>query len=211
MTALSALITRARIPLRDSAGVFVTDPDLIAIFNEAQNDLANRLQITKTSATGTTSGNTIALPADLVEPTSLLLGTEDEVLWVDDDTYDAWVESANNPGYFLARVFGSNVEIYPTPDTGTAYALRYVSSPTDFTATTDTVTLPEELQTKMVQYAQSEALFKEGELQKADRKKAEYENGLPENPLGRKRIMPGNLVIGFAFNDFDTDPGSMHL
>lgn len=211
MTTMTQLRTRVRAVVRDDSGVFVTDANILAWLNEAQNDLANRLQVTKVSTTGTTSGNTIALPAALVEPTSLRLGTEDEVVWVDDETWNPWYDSGDDPGYYLARVFGSNVEIYPTPDTGTAYALRYIGVPTDLSADADVVSLPQELQTKMVQYAQAEALFKEGELAKADRKKQDYEIGLPPAPLGRKRVQPGNIIIGFEPNSFDSDLEAQHL
>lgn len=125
---LDQIIARTRTVLRDSAGLLITDANIVDWSNEAQLDLQARIKILTASTTGTTSGNTIALPYNLLEATSLRIGTTD-YRFVDEDTWWSWSDAGLTPNEPIARVFADAIELYPTPATGSTYSLRFFRKP----------------------------------------------------------------------------------
>ncbi len=186
------MITRVTAPLRDPNNSFVTTGMITDWLNDAQIDLASRLRIMRNTATGVSAGNTIALPADFIEALDLELddGSTDQV---PDDYYESWERSdAEYPIRSVWRIKGSTIEIYPTPEAGTAYVLSYVSLPTNLEeGVQETSDLPVELHPRMVKYALAQAKWLMNEEGMGDRAMAEYENGLPAHPLGRPRNFAG--------------------
>lgn len=123
--------------------------------------------------------------------------------FVDDDLWWAYSDDAADPEVTLGRVFNETIELYPTPEVGTAYKIRYVKKPTALSAGGDAPAIPEELHKKLVFYATSRGKLKEGQEGMSDRYMAMYEEGLA--PLNsRSRVVPGPLTITMERGPFDT-------
>lgn len=189
--------------VRDTARTFVTEEDVDKWLREAMTDLSSRLRLVQNYVEDTTDGtNQIALPSDYMDLIWLQVpgsGTNDDyVTWVDENTWNAYSEQGADSAT-IGRVFNGNIEVYPTPDTGTAYTLRYwatnSNSLTGFSGS---------LQIRMVNYAVYRAKLKEGEPAIAREYLDEYERGLPPpNNLGSNApILPDRISI--EAGPFDT-------
>lgn len=200
---LSTFQTRVTSAIRDSSNNIVTTTDLTAYGNEAKSDLAHRLGVLSKTLTGTTSGNTIALPADTVRPLSLRLSDEDDVdLSLDDESFFNAYDAGSTLQSTIGRIHAGSIELYPTPTTGTAYSLRYVYEPTDMSASGDVSGLPAELDNKILNYMKAQASYKLGDATMGDRYMAMYEDGLPAHPLGRTKTKP-SLTIRVDASPFE--------
>lgn len=208
MADLTELRSRVRALLEDSAGNYIVDGEIDDWLNEAYLDISARERLLHAETSGTTSGNSIALPSTFVSVISLRLGTTD-VHFVDDDLWWAYSDEAADPDTTLGRVFNETIELYPTPTTGTAYKIRYVKKPTALSAGADVPAIPEELHKKLVFYATSRGKLKEGQEGMSDRYLAMYEEGL--SPLNsRSRVVPGPFNITMQAGPFDTSE-SAHI
>lgn len=189
--------------LRDEDKQFITDEDVEAWINQAQRDISHRLNLNMTEATGTVGADgVIAVPDALVEIKILRLG-EDDVIFVDDEEFYDNKDALTDPWPSIARVFGSNIEIYPTPSEDQTFTLRYQSYPADLTAGSSESELPEELQDRMVYFAIAQGFYKEREADMGDRFMQMYERGLPGSTLGRGRLQPGPMRIRYEAGPFD--------
>ena len=212
MALLSDLRARVRSIVRDADSVFITDPDIDAWLNEAQTDLAARLDINQTELTGVTAGSSLlALPTgtEVVRVTSFRL-EDDDVEFVDADTFHAWFDSGAIPPHSIAIIFAGSVQTYPTPASDTAYVLRYSSVPVTMTSAT-TVSLPVYLHARMIRYAEAQAYYKLNELGAGDRALAQYEDGLPGAPLGADKLTPRPFTLQFEPGPFDLDSEARHF
>jgi len=202
--------------IRDD-GTFVTPDDIEAWVNEAQMDLAARLGLSQKTVTGTTTGNTIALPPtpatqdQTLHVTSLRLGTEDDVEFTDDEVWNSWSDEGDEPEHTLARVWAGNIELYPTPDTGTAYELRYESLPPPVVDDDASSTLPHHLHPRLLFYARAMAFLKRNDQANSDRFLGMYLDGLPSPELGANKLIPGPLTITLEPGPFDVDPNARHI
>lgn len=203
---LTQATARVRSLTRDSAGTLISDTDITGWLNEAQEDLANRLMIVTTSATGTTSGNTISSDQTrLIKVRSLRLGDEtdkDDVQFVDDDVFFSWMDSGDDPGFTIAIMSGGSVVLYPTPETDTAWTMYFYQRPADLSAGGDTSSLPSEFHQKMVYYAIARAKYKEADPNMGDRYMSMYEQGLPGMTLS-DRHNPGPITLYPQQGPFD--------
>jgi hypothetical protein len=126
---LDQIIAGTWAEVRDPTGAFVTNTDVVRYANEAQVDLVARLHLLDAEHDGTTDGtNLIPLPPDYIEARSLRIGTED-FSFVDDDTWWSLSDLGASAPPFVFRVFGSSLELYPTPANATAYKVRYWRKP----------------------------------------------------------------------------------
>lgn len=209
---LAQIRSRVRSVVRDTAGAFITDAEITEWTNEAQLDLVARMELLQKQAAGVTAGNTIALPADLLDVISLRLGTADgNVAFVDTDTWFDFSDAGATPPKTLGRPFGNNLELYPTPTTGTAYSLRYVVKPAPLVNDSDTPEIPEELHVRLVNYDRAHAKIKAAELQEGNTYMALYEAGLPSSPRGKRRQFPGPLSLAPVPGVIDEDPEARHI
>lgn len=194
--------------LQDTSRAFIAEEDVQSWLNEAQLDAATRLRLLRGEKTGTTTASTIPLsivaPDVLTEIQTLHIGGY-EVLFVSDDEFDDYRDNGATPSVTIGRIFDGNIELYPAPTTGTAYVLRYVREPAAMVEHSDTSELPSQHHRKLVAFAASEALYQDGNFTLADRKKAEYERGLPDPPTGLIRLQPGPFSLSFAGGPFDTE------
>ena len=213
MTTAQSLIDRARSYGRDDGGGFIDDVDYLNWLNEAALDLGSRLQLFEQETSTTTTTNTLSLPTtpELVEITSLLLGTDDYVRWVSSEEWDANSDAAVTPTNTLARIFDEHIELYPTPTAGTAVTLRYKMLPTRLVNGEDTVALPSHLERKMVEFACSRARFKDGDFDGGNNWNIIYEQGLPAVSNAREKFFTQDLQLQRAQNRFDADPLARHL
>ena len=213
MTTAQALIDRARSYGRDDGGGFIDDTDYITWLNEAALDLGARLQLFEQETSTTTSGNSLSLPTspELVEMTSLLLGTTNYVRFVSSEEWDANTNGSTTPTNTLARIFDEHIEFYPTPTTGTAAKLRYKMLPTRLVNGEDLVALPSHLERKMVEYAASRARYKDGDFDGGNNWNILYEKGLPADSTGREKFFTQPLSLQRSPNIFDADPLARHL
>ena len=217
MSTLGEMLDRVRTVLRDSGpNAYVSDDDLIAWVNEAQDDLALRLELLEHTKTGTTSGNTLAVPAAstdprLIEIVTLDLGTEDHVRFVAIDEFEVQEDAETTPSPTIAHLYNATVTFYPTPTTGTAYTLRYLALPSLLISTDDVWQLPRWTERKGIAYAQWQAKLKDEQPAIADRYLDVYEDGLPAVPTGKAAKYPGPLRIQVRGNIFDADPNARHL
>lgn len=201
-TGLAALRDRVRSNVRDSEGTFVTAIDIDTWLIEAMQDVSHRLKTVQAEIAGSVLANgTIPVPGDFIEPRSLRLGSDD-IEWVDDNIWWDHQDAGASPSHSIGRVFNNSIEVYPVPDGGTAYRLRYIR---EIKEAADLALLPNELHKKCVEYATAKARWKEGEQVDGDRYLALYEQGLPTAPLGRDRVNPGPMSIHRAPGPFDVD------
>lgn len=180
--------------VRDSSRTLVTETDVDLWMGEAIEDLTTRLHLGQEEKTGTTSGNTIDIPDDYVDLIWLKVtrsgSDNDYVLWRDDDIYNSYAESGAAMGSTIGRVFNGNFEMYPTPDTGTAYTLRYWAS-----SSSSLANVRGSLRTRIVNYSRAHAKYKEGDMGAGDRYMELYERNLPApDNMGPNRL-PGPYSI----------------
>ena len=213
MTTAQALIGRARSYGRDDGGGFIDDVDYMNWLNEAALDLGARLQLFEQEISTTTAGNTLSLPTtpELVEMTSLLLGTTNYVRFVSSEEWDANNKAVTTPTDTLARVFDEHIELYPTPATGTVALLRYKMLPPRLVNGEDTVALPSHLERKMVEFSCSRARYKDGDFDGGNNWNLLYEQGLPGISDGREKFFTQPLSLQRATNIFDADPLARHI
>lgn len=202
---------RVNAHIRDADNVFVTATEILGWLNDGCHDLAARTRTIRREATGTQSDNTLTLPTDFLEPITLRLGDDDDVEFVDDDVWWTWSDAGADLTHTIARVFGANIDLYPTPAASTAYVLRYISLPAELTADGDISELPANLHPKATLYALWQAMMKLAEDGKADRFLGMYEEGLPPLPTGTARFNPGPITLWYQPGPFDEDPQARHV
>jgi len=217
MTAtLTQLIGRVRSVVRDASGDFVTDADITQWLNEAITDLSARQELVEAEVTGTTSGFTLALPpsgtGEVLFVKSLMLGIDgDDVIFVDDDIWQTYHDSGAEPDYTMAKVFAETIELYPTPDTGTDYALRFSKIPAPLTSGSSTHALPLHMERKLTDYAAAYACYKMDDVGRGDRYMALYENGLLPVASGSETARPGPMTMVPIAGPFDIDFDAAHF
>jgi hypothetical protein len=219
VTDAADLIARARAALRDDGPNALVDDDmLLSFFNEAQDDLALRLEMDEQTKTGTTSGATLTLPPaatddPLAELISLDLGAaaDDHVEIVSIDDWNYANDNGISRSHTIAYIYDGVLTMYPTPTTGTAYSLRYRGLPPHMVSTSDDWQLPRWTERKAIAYARYQASLVEDRPGIADRYLGEYEQDLPSVPLGRAAKFPGPLRVTIAAGPFDRDTGARHL
>lgn len=207
------LVARVRSMVPDVDGDFVTATDIGNWINESYFDLADRLDVITQEFTGTTSGDTIALPpsgATTVKRVASLRIDDADVTFVDDATFNAYVDSEADPDFTIAREFDGSIELFPEPDSGLDYALRCYIVPGTLSGS-DEHELPMWTERKMVDYAVYRAMQKGGELSRADSFLATYEQGLPEPSMGKDRSIPGPITLAPIVSPFDLDPEARHI
>ncbi len=212
-----ALIGRARSFVRDATGSFIDDDDLGNWINEAYRDLAARLSILQrqeeSNITGLTPADrqTLALPVSSGNATyeilSLRLGDVD-VQFVADEVFNSWQDSAGTPPVTIARVFDGQIELYPIPEEGTEYTLRYAFVPAELVQQNDIHILPVQLERKLVEYAVAQAKYKDGDDPAGDRWFMRYEQDLPQVSRGRETLQPGPMSFTPAATYFELDAAS---
>jgi len=213
---LTTLISRVRSVVRDASGDFVTDANITQWLNEAITDISARQEVVEDELTGTTSDNTVDLPPsgsdEVLIVKSLILGTEgDDVVFVDDDVWQSYHDAGADPDYTLGKVFNETIELYPTPDSGTAYALRFTKVPAPFTTGTDVHALPLHMERKLTDYATAYACYKLDDTNRGDRYMALYEMGLFPVATGRETKRPGPMTLVPIAGPFDLDYDAQHF
>jgi len=195
--------------LRDSERAFVTATEVDYWLNEGYLDLNARLRLTQDIDTGTfvLATGSIALPADCLELVSVWIGdTLTRVTLVDHDTYMSWATSDETPEVTIAQVWANAIEPYPLPADGTAYALYYISQPTELTdGGHSPVSLTPELAQRVVNYARAQAKWKEGEADEGDRYYSLFVEGLPGQPRLTHRLHPGRIDLVPEASPFDEE------
>lgn len=220
---LSELIEEVRSEVRDTDGEWITDIDIVRWLNHAKRDIAQRLKLISHTIVGTCTqtpyiiyptAESYAQTGDtdgplLVEIQNLIIGSRSVVEWVDDTEFDKWKLNFVSPAGYYGRVWEDKIEVYPAPGATTAYTLRYYAQPNQYDPDafvgTEASGIPAEFDTKLVYYACFRAKLKSEELGSADRYQAFYELGLPAHPLGKQRVNPGPINIGFKKGPFDTN------
>jgi hypothetical protein len=208
---------------RDPNKQFITDEMVENWLNEAQEDLNARLKVVWDVVSGAwaTGQTAIELPEDFVEPLYLNLGTtaEDTEI-VDRATYQSWIMAGNPPNTIAwldhdvddpTRKVRNFLRITPTPTVGTAFEFRYVKRPLKLDRPQDRSQLPDELVSRMVNYARAHAYWQLGEHERGDRYMALYEDGLPTHPLGRQTDKPGPVHLKRDLSFFDRMDGVSHI
>jgi len=202
------LIRSVQSRTRDAGGRFITQESILAWLNEAYIDLAARLSLFDEEVTATTDGgNTLAFPTDeeLVEITDLTLGDDDHCTQVDSRTWQGWRDSAETPDNTIFRIFERQIELYPTPDTGTAVTLRYKRLPETLDENDDVHVLPSQLERKLVEYAVAQAKMQDGDSDGALFYMGLYEDGLPNPSVGREQFHVKPLRFTHELNLFDVE------
>lgn len=208
---LAELTARVRSMLPDADGDFVTDSDIENFINEAYLDIADRIDGVEQEFTGTVSGNTITLPpsgATSIKRVESLRIDDEEVVFVDDATFNSYLDADVDPDFTIARVFDQTVELLPDADGD--YVLRCVIIPAAMTAS-DTQELPVWCERKLVDFGCYRGLVKMDEMRRAESFIATYEQGLPAPTIGKDRGIPGPLTLAPMIGTFDIDPDAKHI
>lgn len=203
---LAQIVERVRAEVRDASGRFIDDDDVKRWANQAQDDLAARQFVLSKTVADVTADTTIAQPADYLHVRSLRLGTDldDDVLFVDDDTFFSWTDSGESPGFTMAREHAAEIELYPAPAVGTAYSLAYFYTPAALDADDDVSGIPRDLRDKVVLFCIARAQMKLREWSAADRFMQMYEKGLRPHPNGTDRNQPSLSVVPIQDGYFDS-------
>jgi hypothetical protein len=160
---------------------FIHDSQILAWINEAIVDLADRTRSVRGKVSLTTDGTEfIVLPSDFTAFDALYVDDMPTQFVDDDEEWNDWAFSDSLPERTLVRISEPNIELYPKPGAGTAYALYYVARPYEFTSTTDTnlTTLPKSLQIRTVHYARAQAHWLLRNFFEGDRFMSLYQQGL---------------------------------
>lgn len=209
MTKLFELQQRARTFLRDTSGSYVQDDDLTVWANDAQTDLAARLHLFDKTVEAVTVDETIDMPPSdnpaLVVIDFLSLAGE-EVTFIDETTWNQYEHDGLVAAVTIAYIFNNVIRLYPTPAVGTAYVLRYKYMPDPMEVGADTVTVPMQLERKVVAYMVSMSLMKMGDDGSAFY--TIYEQGLPGVELGRDKFFVSPMSMVPERGPFEMDPGS---
>jgi len=183
--------SRVRSVVRDTAGTFVTDTDVNNWLEEASLDVATRLKALQEEATEadlTETSNGFELPADFLGVISLRLGADD-VHFLDAFGWSDWSDSGATPPRTLGRIFNNQIELYPTPDSGFTYTLRYYRKAAAL-SDSEEAELPESFHIKLVNYARAHAKYKDDRGDEGDRYMGMYEQGLPQVSREKDRLFP---------------------
>ncbi len=212
---LSDIKARIYYHLRDTNKDFFTDEGVEDWINDAYVDISARLGLLEREQTGTMTTYQLAFPTqtsttELIDIREMTLGTEDHVEFVDLATWEAYKDAAAVLSHTLGRIFASNIELYPTPVSGTAYTLRYRYLPAALEDNTSTPALPLHMHVKLVYYAVAQGKYMDGDLGNADRFMSMYEQNLPQPRTGRDTKTPGPLSVTFLGGPFDNDVDSIH-
>ena len=202
---LGQMETRVRRVLRDKGGKFVTKAEVIELLNEAQLEIATRTLCIQVEATGTFTTYQLALPSTYIGGASLRVGTEiDDVEWVDNETFDSWRRGGEDPPHTIGRIFAGNFEVYPTPDVGEAYTLRYAKTPTILDDDADTAQVMPVYEQNMIAYARAHAKLKDGETGEYEAYMSMFDKGLPETMGPTTNFKPGPMNLRYEPGPFDT-------
>ncbi len=215
-TQLTELVERARSQVRDPGGSFILDEDLVIWANEAQTDIAARTEVLQKTVSGQTWAGMggLSMPPqanvnpEMVEILSLRLG-EDDVTFVSDRTFNDYKDEGAIPATTIGRVFEGTIELYPTPAANITFVLRYSFIPAPLIGSDDVLSLPSQMDRKVVEYMVAQAKYKDGDPAEGDRWLARYEQGLPPLNTGRRLLDPGPMDLHFEPNSFELDPGYM--
>lgn len=212
---LADLKRRVYAQLRDSGRAFATDTEVEDWLNDGYTDVAARLQLLQFEKVSVTTTATISVPFGAGDPEpiqvlSLRFG-DDDVEWIDDATFNAWVDSDATPPHTLGRYWAGKLELYPAPAVGTSFTLRYSYLPPVLDSVADVPLLPPHLHIKLVYYAAAQAKLKYGELDESDRFLVLYEQNLPPPIRGLVTQRPAPLSLIPEPGPFDVDPEAMHV
>ena len=212
---LADLKRRVYAQLRDTAKAFASDTEVEDWLNDGYTDVAARLQVLQFEKSTVTAQATITLPVQATDPDPVevlsLRFSDDDVVWVDDSTFNSWLDSAGSPPATLGRIWNNTIELYPAPVVGTAYKLRYSYLPPVLDSVADEPALAQHLHIKLVYYALAQAKMKFGELDEADRFLVLYEQNLPPPIRGIVTLRPSPLSLVPVGNVFDMDPEARHV
>lgn len=183
---VSEIATRVRKQFGDEGAVLVTDADIIRWVNDAQLEIATKVDVLQGSATAATIANT----ADYTFPTTYLrihsikwngrrlreinLQQAEELVPNKDD---ASTYPVGEPQYYW--VWGNVFTLYPAPSASVAQGLRvfYIKQPTAVTAVGDTPELPVKYHPRIVEYCMAQA----AELDENDNRYANKINQFNQN------------------------------
>ncbi len=203
--------------LRDDDHEFVTPDNILAWINDAQVDLAERLNVIRYTVTDTTTDGAVPVPYDFMKELELRLTATGEIAeFVDEATFDRYADQGATPVNVLAHITPADdvITLYPAPDDGTEYVLKYSARPSEIIDDDDTSELPATWHVRLTYYALANAAMKMNDPTAHDRWLARYESGLVALPTGATKYDEGSW--GFApdlgpFDESDSDDGPIHL
>lgn len=176
--------------------------------NRGEMAFCRESKLVREKATGTISGTTLAMPADLLDVVVLIVGnyviTRDREVGVED--YERWYNYGGNIlMYYISQVSGTVYFNFFGASDGLAYILHYIKKPSaEMAADGDVSILPEEYREGPVYYAASELLRQIGKNQIADGYYQRYQSLVrdaqamaEENFMSKKYARPDtNLLLG---------------
>lgn len=183
---VSEIATRVRKQFGDESGTLITDADIIRWVNDAQLEIATKVDVLQGSATAAT----IASTSDYTFPTTYL--RIHSIKWngrrlreINLQQAEELVPSKDNaatypvgePQYYW--VWGNVFTLYPAPSASVAQGLRvfYIKQPTVVTAVGDTPELPVKYHARIVEYCMAQA----AELDENDSRYANKINQFNQN------------------------------
>jgi len=201
------LRARVRETIRDESSAFILDNEINDWLHEAYLDLCARLRLLRNRATGTTTATgTILLPATpvVLDVTRLrIAGDRTDTQPADDGVFISWQLDGSSPPVRLFRIFDGTIETHPAAVSVT-YTLEYVQEPVALADDGASPEITEHLQTKMVRYAQAQAMLKSDDAGRFSAYEHLYEDGLPA-PAGLvHNDRPGPITISPEMGYFDS-------
>lgn len=149
--------------------------------NEAAQHISREVQLPQlelTQSTPVSAGvSTVALPGD-IQVLTAVIGDSGRLHQVDISEIDDAEDSTGTPTQFA--IYGSNLELYPTPSSSTTLTIRYEASLTDLTLTSGTSTLafPDDFLDLLVHYARMRAFAMEDDFEASTFHQRWWEAGL---------------------------------
>jgi hypothetical protein len=192
---VSEIATRVKKQYGDEAGLIITDADIIRWVNDAQLEIASRVDVLQGSATA----SALASVADYTFPVTYLrihsikwrgkrlrelnLQQAEELIPEKDNTSTYPV---GEPQYYW--VWGNVFTLYPMPQLTEAAALRvfYIRTPVAVTAVGDTPELPVKYHPRIVEYCMAQAAELDENDQRYNNKISQFTQGI-QNEQGRDR------------------------
>lgn len=160
---VSDITTRVLRQFGDEANVQIDNSDILRWINDAVRDFS--VQNDLTQATGTLNSvigtNMYTFPADLIYMRSIYYDGLKLQFYKRTD-YDEYVNKIDPTEVqtgtpVLYTRWGTQFQLYPTPDAVKVIKMRYLQRPAEVTAQGDTVPLPPEYHNRIVEYCLQQA------------------------------------------------------
>ena len=181
---VSDVVKRVQRQFGDEASVQIDEADIIRYINDAAREITLQNDLTQATATmNTVIGTTIyAFPTDLISVRTLYFDNK-RLTYYKRTEYDEYINSTDpdevqtgDPWLFTR--WGTNFQVYPKPDTVQQIKMLYLQRPAVVTVVGDTLPVPDEYFSRVVEYCLQQAYQTDEDWEAAQQMSGQFNDGL---------------------------------